>query len=206
LSTGLGITSSEKVLSEINGRKGKIAIAPFIVGFWILIAIVLLNSQAILAFGIVSLFSLVFAVAAYKLDRQRRATALFYELEGEPATRFSNIQKACETLSRSHKIWRVESRQGTWDWKRNAGASSLITRRDIRVGRLTPPSIETNVHIWAIDAGSLKLYFFPDHLFVLQNGQYGAVSYQSLLLERFSIVFTYSHLVLARISAVLKTE
>jgi hypothetical protein len=176
-------SSSEKVLSEINDRKRKTIITPFIVGFWVLIAIVLLSSQAVLAFGMVSVLSIVLAVAAHKLDHQRRATALFYELEGEPATRFSNVQKACETLSKSHKIWRVESRQGTWDWKRNAGASSLITRRDISVGRLTPPCIETNVDIWAIDAGTLKLYFFPDHLFVLLNGQYGAVSYQSLRLD-----------------------
>ncbi len=176
-------SSSEKTLSAINNRKGKTIITPFIVGFWVLTAIVLLNSQAVLAFGIVSLLSIALAIAAHKLDHQRRATALFYELEGELASRFSNIQKACEILSKSRKVWRVESRQGTWDWKRNAGASSLITRRDIGVGRLSPPCIETNVDIWAIDVGTLKLYFFPDHLFLLQNGQYGAVSYQSLRLD-----------------------
>jgi curved DNA-binding protein CbpA len=176
-------SSSEKVLSEINNRKGKTSITPFIIGFWALISLVLLGFQAVLAFGIVSLFSLAFGLIVHKLDRQRRTTSLFYELEGELATRFSNVQKACETILKSSKIWRVESRQPTWDWKRNAGASSLITRRDISVGRLVPPCIETNVDTWGIDAGTVKLYFFPDHLFVLQNGRYGAVSYQSLRLD-----------------------
>src|SRR5262249_29167615 len=68
-------------------------------------------------------------------------------------------------------------------WKRNAGASSLITRRNASVGVLAPPFIETNVVIWGIDAGESKLYFFPDHLFVLQNDEYGAVSYDSLTMD-----------------------
>src|SRR6185503_7008866 len=68
-------SSSEKVLSEINNRKGKITITPFIVGFWILIAIVLFSSQAVLALGVVSLFSIILTVAAHKLDHQRRTTA-----------------------------------------------------------------------------------------------------------------------------------
>ena len=176
-------SSSEKVLSEINDRKGKTGITPFVVGFWVLIAIGLLSAQAVLAFALVSLFSFMLTLTAHKLDQRRRTTSLFYELGGELAARFSNVQKACETLSRANKIWRVESRQGTWDWKRNAGASSLITRLNSSLSRIVPSCIETNVQIWGIDAGTVKLYFFPDNLFVFQNGQFGAVSYKSLRLD-----------------------
>jgi hypothetical protein len=171
--------SSEKVISEINNRKAKVSITKLTIGLFALIAIADVKVLNGMGFWIIPLVCLLLSILTHRLDRQRRATALFYELEGELATRFSNIQEACEVLSKSQKLWRVESRQGNWDWKRNAGATSLITRRDTKSGRFSPPYIETNIDIFGIDTGTIKLYFFPDHIFVFQNGQYGAVSYQS---------------------------
>src|SRR5689334_22921978 len=138
-------SSSEKVLSEINQRKAKTPLTPFILGTSGLLALVLLSSQAVLAFGIVCLLGILLTFMAHQSDHQRRTTSLHYELDGDLAKRFSMLESACESLGKSQRIWRVETQQSTWDWKRNAGASSLINRREITVGRLNPPFIETNL-------------------------------------------------------------
>jgi hypothetical protein len=68
----------------------------------------------------------------------------------------------------------------TFDWKRNAGASSLVTRKLIHVGHHQPPYIATNVDVWSVKLNDQTLFFFPDHIFVRQGERYGAVSYESL--------------------------
>ena len=78
------------------------------------------------------------------------------------------------------RIWRVATNTPTFDWKRNAGAASLVTRKLIRVERLQPPYIATNVDVWSISLNDQTLFFFPDHVFVRQGQRYGAVSYESL--------------------------
>ena len=176
-------TSSETVLSEINDRKSKMRITAICVPVGILVTVILVANELAVAAVVSTACFLALAALSYRVDKQRRTTSLFYELEGEPFSRFTQLQQSCQALSRSQMAWRVETNQATWDWKRNAGASSLITRRPITVGNISPPCIETNVDIWGINAGNMKLYFFPDRLFVEQNGEYGAVSYDSLNID-----------------------
>ena len=113
-------------------------------------------------------------------DELKRTTPLFYELEPEADTKFNAIKRACHSLSQSARIWRVHTNQPTWDWKRNAGASALITRQPILVGPQRPPYIATNVDVWSIQLSDMALFFLPDYVFVRQRSQYGAISYDSL--------------------------
>ena len=130
--------------------------------------------------GITLVVGLVSTEKIRKKDTLRLTTPLFYELDEAAIARFSAMQKACETLSHALRIWRVETNQPTFDWKRNAGASSLITRKLINVEHQQPPCIATNVDVWSINVSNYRLFFFPDYIFVWQDGKYGAVSYESL--------------------------
>ncbi len=116
----------------------------------------------------------------HKGDELNRTTPLFYELEPEAAAKFDAIKRACHSLSQSDRIWRVHTNQPTWDWKRNAGASALITRQPISVGLQRPPYIATNVDVWSIRLRDMALFFLPDYVFVRQRSRYGAVSYDFL--------------------------
>lgn len=122
----------------------------------------------------------IFSWKIHKGDELKRTTPLFYELEQDALNKFNAIQQACEALSHSARIWRVQTEQPTWDRKRNAGASSLITRHPVYVGRQPPPFIATNVDVWSVKLNDFTLFFMPDYIFVRQNGTYGAVSYESL--------------------------
>jgi hypothetical protein len=131
------------------------------------------------AIGIATLGSIL-SWRIHKGDEVKRTTPLFYELEQEEATKFTVVQHACQALSHSARIWRVHTNQPTWDWKRNAGASALITRQPILVGLQQPPHIATNVEVWSIRLTDMTLFFLPDYIFVRQRSRYGAVSYDSL--------------------------
>lgn len=129
---------------------------------------------------ILLIVGLYFSWKIHKGDELKRTTPLFYELENEALSKFGSIQKAIETLSRSAIIWRVQTQQPIWDWKRNAGASSLITRKPVYVKQEQPPYIATNVSVWCIKLSEQTFYFMPDYIFIRQNGIYGAISYESV--------------------------
>lgn len=189
-------TSSANLINQINSASKEMRFAPFAVLITILASILvfalfvallgifsadeqikstvsMVIASSILAAG------LIFSWKVHKGDELKRTTPLFYELEQDALNKFSSVQKACETLSRSTRIWRVQTEQPTWDRKRNAGASSLITRHPISAKQEQPPYIATNVSVWSIKLNDQTFYFMPDYIFIRQNGKYGAISYDS---------------------------
>ncbi len=119
------------------------------------------------------------AWTTHKQETLARTTVLHYELDAEAQSKFAAIQKACAGIARSTCIWQVVSKVPNWDWKRNAGASSLISRRRITVGRMDPPYISTNVDVYGISLGTLRLFFLPDQVFIYRDRRYTAISYNS---------------------------
>ena len=113
-------------------------------------------------------------------DRLKRTTHLSYKLDRVARARYTALLKAFECLARSAGIWSQQTQEATHDWKRNAGANALITRRPIGVGALQMPGILVNVPVCGFDFGPMKLFFLPDQLFVLQGKRYGAVSYSAI--------------------------
>lgn len=135
---------------------------------------------ATLACVAVFVAGMVFSWKVHKGDELKRTTPLFYELGQGALERFNAIQYACAALARSARVWRVESKQPTYDWKRNAGASNLITRQRVSAGPMEPPYIATNVDVLGLRLNDSTLFFMPDFVFVRQNNRYGAVSYDAL--------------------------
>lgn len=113
-------------------------------------------------------------------EKLARITTLQYNLDEETMSAFTEFQSAFNKLSKTVRIWRVTSKKATWDWKRNAGASSLVTRGRITVGGSSPPFLQTQTKVYGFSLSSMQLFFLPDQVFVFQNGKYGAVPYNSL--------------------------
>ncbi|HEY0375438.1 MAG TPA: DUF4236 domain-containing protein [Pyrinomonadaceae bacterium] len=198
-------TSSAELLNQINSTAAQTRFAPLaflctlavtgLVFFIVLVfaapladlivkdrdyAVTIATIAAVVAALATFIGGLLFSWRVHKGDQLKRTTPLFYELEEDALHKFRTIQQACEALSRSARIWRVQTNQPTWDWKRNAGASSLITRQPLHIGLQQPPFIATNVDVWGIQLSDMTLFFMPDYVFVRQRGSYGAVSYESL--------------------------
>jgi hypothetical protein len=171
--------SIEQLLLDINTRSKKFAWAP-VVGAIAAILVILLFGQAP---GASIVLAVVGAGLAWKLNRNdsiRRSTALFYEFDDEQEARWSQIQQALRSLGSCSNLWRVHTSVGNSDWKRNAGAGQIVTRRGISFMRHSPPFLATNIDVVGVDVGDSKLYFLPDLLLVWGNGKYGAVTYGSL--------------------------
>jgi hypothetical protein len=182
-------TSSEKIISDINNHKKEYVTLLVTILVFSLLLVVDIFVFNYLGFLAITLCSLIFIPIAFYIDNKPQITVLFYDLDGELAKRFTTIQAACIALSQTNKIWRVESKQENYDWRRNAGAASLLSRNEIKICQSNPPYIKTNVDVWMIDIDLIKLYFFPDYIFVLQDNKYGAVSYESLNAKCYSSNF-----------------
>jgi hypothetical protein len=196
-------TSITELLNQINERAAQMRVAPLaflatalaVIGVWLILSALVAppngvsdseSGATLIVFATVVISVAVAVIGSIlswqiqKGDELKRTTPLFYELEPEAETKFTAIQDACRALAHSSRTWRVHTNQPTWDWKRNAGASALITRHPSFVNLQRPPHIATNVDVWAMVLSDLTLFFLPDYVFVRQRGKYGAVSYDSL--------------------------
>ena len=122
-------------------------------------------------------------VIVHRSDVLARHKPVTYALDELANDHFKILEEGCEKLARANRVWRVETQQATSDWKRNAGANALVCRRDCRIDKVQPPHIATNLVPWSIDCNDMRLFFLPDHIFVLQQHRYGMLSYKSLSVD-----------------------
>jgi hypothetical protein len=139
---------------------------------------------AILFLGIFFPLSIVLAVVTYVLyraDIKRKTTPLFYKFADDYSEKkFHNGITSFSNLTATKSSWRLKSKVGVSDWKRNAGSNSALIRHRAKIGKQNPNLLKTNVEVWGVDAGSIKLYLLPDRFFVFQDGVYSAIPYSEV--------------------------
>jgi len=143
----------------------------------------LTKSGAPFALMMAAVALLVVGIWVHKNNNEGRLTRLFYELDGAEAEHYNLVQQAVELLSKSQRIWRIEGEAATSDWKRNAGASSLVRRTAVTVTGDAPPRVRANVSTPCMSAGSTKLFFMPDVILCWQGGSFGAVAYRDFSVQ-----------------------
>jgi hypothetical protein len=119
----------------------------------------------------------------HKKNTENRLTRLFYELGGTEAENYNLVRQALTHLAQSQRIWRVAAQAGTSDWKRNAGASSLVRRTNATVVVKSPPRVRANVSTPCLNLGSIRLFFMPDVILCWQGGSFGAVPYRDFSVQ-----------------------
>lgn len=117
-------------------------------------------------------------VITHKKNTAKRRSRLFYELDEAEQQKHKIVQQSLGLLSTCHRLWRIEAESRTADWKRNAGASSLVRRATIGVSTLSPPRVETNVPVPCVSMGKSQLYFLPDTILYLDASGYGSIAYR----------------------------
>jgi hypothetical protein len=117
-------------------------------------------------------------------NTEKRLSRLFYELDEAAQQKHDALQQSLGLLSQCHRIWRIEAESSVSDWKRNAGASSLVRRTTIGISALSPPRVRTNVHVSCINMGRVQLYFLPDAILYRDSSGYGAIAYSDLKLAQ----------------------
>jgi|GEM_PF-1950185 len=139
---------------------------------------------SVLSFFVYPPLFLVLGVATYlvyRADIKRKTTPLFYEFSDDYSeNKFRSGIRAFSKLTTAKGSWRLKSKAAVSDWKRNAGSNAAIIRQPARIGSQNPNLLKTNVEVWGVDAGSIKLYLLPDRFFVFQDGVYSAISYDKI--------------------------
>lgn len=175
-------SSSAEFVAEMNGKRKKIRIWPYVLVAGLVLCGYLINITARiwatqLAFGI----TVVAALAAAFYDKLRKTTVLFYELDSDVEQRYQKLHDAFQTFGACGGRWHISARGDVKDRKYHAGASSVLERTKIRVANGNPPFVKSNVSAPSISVGRQTLYFFPDKVLVFERNAVGAVSYKNLV-------------------------
>jgi hypothetical protein len=181
--------SAENLVREINRTLRITALAPLVIGLGIAVtagALALCAAQHwAWAFAAVPVFAATVwgGIVAHARDVRLKTVHLWFDLSDDAGARFKTFEQAIQLVAACHRIWRVTTQQATGDWKRNAGASSLVTRTSVALTRRLPRYLESNVRPFSLTCGGQTLYFFPDQVLVYEGNRVGAVSYDALEID-----------------------
>lgn len=142
-----------------------------------------LAKSVLLLFG--SCITFLGAGFAWWRHRVRSTTVLLYDLDAEAEGKLTALYAALEGLSSCTRLWHIAAHGAVNDWKRNAGATRLLTRSVVRISSGDAPRIRTNAVVAGLPAGREVLYFMPDRLLVYdtRSARYGAVAYGDVQVE-----------------------
>ncbi len=177
-------SSSAALLEEIDSKSKKPVIWPWVLGFGIclLVALTAGNSRIWMYCVFVPLCAGGLACAIHA-DKLRKTVVLFYALEPDIEQAFQNLHNTFDSLRGCSRIWHIESKgtiKTTYDWKMNAGASSVVKRKAITPHAGSPPYFQCNISIPILPAGRQRLYFLPDRILVWDTNGVGALSFEQL--------------------------
>jgi len=103
-----------------------------------------------------------------------------YDLEDDAIAPFQKLTEEFDRVRSVNQIWNVDTAEYTADWKRNAGAGRLLSRKTASLTYSAPRVVKTNLSVPAIIGGRQNVYFFPDVALVVEGSRAGALSYDQL--------------------------
>ena len=156
------------------GASDTVQLSPLL---WTTLAIVLITATA-LGFS-----------RAYGSDTRDGTVRLTFDVEPEVGERIASLHHALSELMACERVWSVVSRQDTNDWKRHAGAQSLVARRAVALSKQLPRGVECNDPVICLPAGHQTLYFFPFGLTIYDASGIGILPYNKLHVESGNVSF-----------------
>jgi hypothetical protein len=174
----------QTVLEDLNARAGQFRLGWVGIGLGLLLC-------AMSGFSVTALIIALLAVGgcAY-VDSYRRASVLFYDVEGGVHDAYLQLVGAFETLRGCAGKWHVDAKGAVRDlntWKRNAGAAHLVRKSSTSLDFKLPGVLKSNITPPAAAVGKQWLYFLPDVVLFESGGRFGAISYDDLtIMHQFS--------------------
>jgi hypothetical protein len=172
--------STSELAPILNSASLKFRIATYIQLLSVLLFVGALLQTNQLWLGLSALYATVFVPLAIFLDRYRRSVKVIYDSQGVVARITEALAMAFTELSACKVVWTVQAEGSISDWKRNAGASSLIQRKRIRLQFDKPSCIRGRTKFPTLKLGSDELYLLPDSALVIVRGAIAAISYRDL--------------------------
>ncbi|MFC5819462.1 DUF4236 domain-containing protein [Nonomuraea harbinensis] len=119
-------------------------------------------------------------------DRARRSVVVMYDVNDDMARRFDDLVQAVGALQQVGGFWLITASgavQTPYQYKVNAGASTLHRRRAAAASMNGPRILVTNVAIPTLTSGERSVHFLPDRVLLREGKHYADIPYQQLELS-----------------------
>ncbi|MDC6668534.1 hypothetical protein OEZ84_27765, partial [Leclercia adecarboxylata] len=123
-------TTGSHILEQINEKMalGRLWPWPFLIGG--VLSLIVLSQPNQTVQGILSLVATAALTALLNFyDQQRRTIVIMYDLDDAALALFQKLTEAFDIIRSVNQIWNVDTAKHNNDWKRNAGAGQLLTRK-----------------------------------------------------------------------------
>lgn len=191
--------SADALLKELNRVHSRVEawpIALVVVGVGFIGLVATLGSDQsihpvlrVAAVVLASLARIAAVLYARHLDVMNGTAVMYFDLSGGGEQRFATFLERFAAFSSCEKIWHIGAQRTTADWKRSAGATTLVSCNETTASLSAPPRVQTNIEVPALRAAGQALYFFPDRLLVYDRAGVGAIPYTDLQADVTSTAF-----------------
>jgi hypothetical protein len=183
-------TNGSDILEQINQKIARTRFWPWALGVGLLLSALILSQPNGGPFAAaLTALTVALSLILSRIDKQRKTVVIMYDLDDQVVVPFKMFAQEFDKLATASRIWNIDTAGRTGDWKRNAGASFLVTRKLVKLSYGVPSVIKTNVDLPCIIGGRQNIYFFPDVVLVIEGNRAGAVSYDQLVILWNNTVF-----------------
>jgi hypothetical protein len=174
-------SSSSDLVNELNTKNSRTPLAPIvaIIGLVVTIGVPTYFNLQQLIIPLAVVFAVAFVFLAI-LDRNRKTTVIFYELDDSVSSIYKSVYEAFVQLGKSKKIWHISAKGDVNDSKYHAGANQVVKRSVSAVHFSNPKNVKTNIPTPNIKVGTQTLFFFPDKLLIFDKTKIGGLSYENV--------------------------
>ena len=188
--TELVPSGSGDIVDQLNAAAGRWRLFRWALGLLVMVLLVQPMVGAILLLpGIPGLTWLWF------YDRARRTVVAFYDVNDEAARWFQEMIDSIQALAGNEGLWRVDAAgnvQTTYQYKVNAGATTIVSRSGAKASQEAPSVLATNIAVPSLVSGKSGIYFLPDRLLVKDAKRFSDVAYGDLEARAAALRFTES--------------
>lgn len=123
------------------------------------------------------------------LDKLKKLTVLFYEVDSTIADSYAHLVQSVIDAAEIKKLRSVLATSKYKNSKYEAGAANglKLDNASFLVGQIA--GILSNIDVPILNAGKIKLAFYPDRVLAFQDGKIGAVEYADLEVDVRSSIF-----------------
>jgi hypothetical protein len=176
--------SSKDLLDELNDKRSKQRLAPWVVLAAIAAcAIFYANDFSMSEFVIVGALCVPVIGAAFFRDLIKKTSVLLYDLDSSIELAYAELTTGFERAASCDRIWHISAEASVLDRKYHAGASRVQDTDKPSLAKVPPPLIKTNIQPPAIRTAKRSIYFFPDRALILDAAGFGAITYRDLKLQ-----------------------
>jgi hypothetical protein len=167
-------TNGSDIVQQISQKMALVRFWPWALGIGLLLSALAMTQPNGGPFAL-ALAAITVALSAFlsRIDEQRKTVVIMYDLDDQVVAPFQTFAQEFDKLATASQIWNIDTAGRIDDWKRNAGASHLITRKLVRLSYGVPRVIKTNVDLPCIVGGRQNIYFLPDIVLVTEGNRAG---------------------------------